>query len=84
MKRAYEKYEDQLNYDPVYTSAVISDEGDVILKLVNVDDQIQTFDIQLNDIDLGEYSVSMVELAANTAGSVNSLAQPENIHPHHD
>ena len=73
--------EDQLNYDPVYTSAVISDSGDITLKLVNVNDQIQTLDIELEGIDIGDYSVSMVELAANTAGSVNSLAQPENIHP---
>ena len=72
--------------DPLYETASIDANGDIIMKFVNPTEYIMDINISLKDIDLSKYNTSAIvtTLAADGLGAQNSFGAPDAIHPTED
>ncbi|MGO4731146.1 alpha-L-arabinofuranosidase C-terminal domain-containing protein [Paenibacillus sp. 2KB_22] len=70
--------------EPLYCSASIEEvTGDIIVKVVNVQDTHVEAQLQFNDINPEHQSFDIYELSGYALDAVNSFEEPENIKPSH-
>jgi alpha-L-arabinofuranosidase len=73
--------ETQVKYDPVYTSSVVEENGDLILKYVNATQHVAKIHTTLNGLSNEAYIGSKTLLAGKTVIDRNSLYNPNKIIP---
>lgn len=72
---------DPLSYDPIYTSAVVDENGDIILKYVNATQSEAKVETQLSNLDADQKMGTKTVLSGKTIISKNSLNHPDEIIP---
>ena len=68
---------------PLYETASIDANGDIILKFVNTTSHIMDINVALQNIDLSQYNTtaSVVSLSSGSLADVNSFNEPDLIAP---
>lgn len=81
--KLFNQTEDKLPIiEPLYYSASIeNDTGDIIIKVVNVQENSVTAELNLADMELGTFTVKVFEMTGYDLGAENSFESPELIVP---